>query len=282
MTRAWLAVAAWSGVLAWSGSGCVASGQPRPALVAKPGQISFDAYLPLATIGIGRATATAPDPVTAEPTELDIGGPTLGLDEIVGTGPPPFWWQLSGRIGVFPGCEVGAEIGLFRLGGEVRCAVLDQRKGAPLSLAMAGAGAYLPFYQRGGPWWRGAVDVSYRHSAVLTVMANVYLSRGPEGRQLAGAIPDELWDVPLDTTVSHAPSAAAYIVRTETRLSTALGVALSNKGKYAAVLGLVPYFILDDQPISHYDCRLCSTVAVTGFRERFGFSIVVGMTRLLP
>lgn len=268
--------------LAHSLIGCVAGGQPRPARIAKPGQFSFDGYLPLATVGIGNASAVAPDPDTAGVTELDIDGPTFGLDEILGTGPPPFWWQLSGRVGIFPGCEVGVELGFFRLGGEVRCALLDQRKGMPVSVAAGAAAAYLPFYNRGGPWWRGALDISYRHAPQLTIMTNLYLSRGPEGRQLAGAIPLEFWDVPPDSTVSHSPSASAYIVRHETRLTTALGVALSGKGRYAAVLGIVPYFILDDPALSFSECRLCSAVTVTDFRERFGFSIVVGVTRLLP
>ena len=261
---------------------CLAAGQPRPAEVAAPGQWSFDAYVPLGTVGFASVDAVHREPGTNEQTALSIDGPTTGLEQIVGTGPPPFWWEVSGRIGVVAGCELAVMVGFFRLGGEGRCALLDQRKGAPLSAAVGLAAAYQPFYHRGGPWWRGSLDLSKRLGKHYILMLNTYVSQGPEGRILVGGIPEEYWDLPPDPNVSHQASAAIYAVRDEWRISPALGVGITLKGKYAAVVGVVPYFIVDTDRLSHVECNNCNEVEVDAFRERFGFSVVVGMTRLLP
>ena len=98
---------------------------------------------------------------------------------------------------------------------------------------------------------------------------------------MGGSLAEEYWDRPLDLTVSHDPGASAYVVRDEWRLTTAVGIGASLDGKHAFLVGLVPYVILDDQSLTVADCRNCSRVALTDYHERFGFSLVVGVTRLL-
>ncbi len=263
---------------------CLATGHPRPAEIAKPGQLTFDGHVPLTTLGIGSLDGTAPDPddPDGEPDEFRVGGPTIGLVEIVGTGPIPVWWELSGRMGVFPGCEVGIMLGIFRQGGEARCAVIDQREGMPVSMALGFAAAYQPFFGVGGPWYRGSLDISYRKAKELTLMFNLYASRGPEGRVLGGDVPEKHWDTPLDPELLHQTGSSVFVSRDEWRIATAIGAAVSIEGKIAATVGLVPYFIIDDQPIATFDCGNCSTVSATEYNERFGISLVVGFTRLLP
>ncbi len=132
------------------GPACAPSLRPRTAEVMHPGGLALS-IAANSTVGVGRADTREEDgnggtttgnsgPLTAFPVSLIPG------------------LEMNLRFGVFPRCELGFFFPYMRLGGELRCAILDETQRSPVSLAGSAAIGYLPW--RGGPWVRAGFDLS--------------------------------------------------------------------------------------------------------------------------
>jgi hypothetical protein len=257
--------------------------------VAPPGRIAWDVHLPLVTFARGEARGVLRGDERAEPPletrRVSFEGLSGGFEDPtrIAAPVPPFWWEGSLRYGLFRPCEVGALLGFFRLGGELRCGLLDETRGAPFSLAAAAGGAFLPFYGRGGPWWRAGLDLSRQHQRLLW-MLNPYVSRGPEGHQmLLEDYPADYLDTGPDPTHSYNASPYLQVVRSEWRLAAAVGVGFltgsaDEETGLAVILGLVPYVTLDADRAEVVDCHNCSALGGVRFAEDFGLTLTVGVT----
>lgn len=263
-----------------AGSACVSPIHPRPARVARPGQAVVDGHLALLAFGAGEARGTLRPLDGGEARPVVVGGNSGALWDGAAIAVPPLWWEVSGRLGVFPGCEIGSLLGVFRLGGELRCALLDEREGAPLSIAASAGAAYTPLLGRAGPWARLGVDVSLA-AAGAHWMGNLYLTHGIEGHRLFPSdAPDDFAD-PIDAGMSHDGEALPYlqVARRETRIAAAIGWG-PGEGHQTFVLGLAPYFVLDAGPVSYAECGGCARFEAADFDERFGVLLTVGMAWL--
>lgn len=258
--------------------GCLAPIHARTAEVAMPGELRMDAHVPLLFVAVGDARAVAPGAEGEEPRALTIEGPSIGMDEVNGAGVFPFWWELSFAFGLFRPCETGVMLGLFRLGGELRCGLVQQRWGQPISLAISAAAAAVPLYDRPGLWWRGGVDLS-RWWEHLALIGNLYVTSGPEA-YLVGSPPEEHWDRPLEELNADEPGGQLLLSREELRLALALGLGVraSRSSTLAFVVGLTAHVVLAQGDLLNAECRGCSAVELADYDEGFGFTLTVGVS----
>jgi hypothetical protein len=263
-------------------SACMTPIHPRTAEIAPPGGFIFDTHIALLTGGPAttRATGVRTEGGTSRRAFTLEGVLGAAFDPSSAAGIPPVWWEFSGHLGVLPGCDVCAIVGILRLGGEARCGPLDQREGAPFSLAVGGALAWVPFIKTDAVWWRSTLDISRRFGQ-WQAMTNLALSHGPEGYLSIDAPPVIFWDAQPDPNVSDDPGAGLELVRTEWRLAAALGFAVtaSDPDQQALwfVMGVVPYVVLDASPLSRTTCDRCPTVEVDAFEHSHGLSLTVGI-----
>ena len=214
------------------------------------------------TIGLGKADARLED--GSRGTTTGNSGPIAVFPGSILPG-----LEMNFRFAVFPRCEMGFFFPYLRLGGELRCAILDEKLHSPVSLAGSVALGYLPM--RGGPWVRTGFDLSHRFKKVAPLF-NVYLTYGPVGHALG------LGGVPSDG--GGGQGSWAWILRDELRLEMAVGLAIQTEGKrnFSAdvFFGVAPHVVLYTRAPAIYECRNCLDGEVTAFREVFGISIVLG------
>ena len=269
-------------LLLLSASACMTPIHPRSAEVAAPLELSWDTHVPLTTLAPGKVTGVGVENPEA-PTRVELSGLSGQLGDGTAATILPFWWELEARVGIFAPCELGAFAGLLRLGGELRCQVLDEDEGpAPFSLAASGAAAFLPLFERNAGWFRGGVDLS-RRFATWSVMTNLYVSRGLEGHRLElGEVPDNIGFDEPDPNQTYDGESIPYvqIARQETRLALALGVGFPFEpgSRYSFIVGLVPYVTVDAGEVERFRCGGCDALEVEDFEEDFGVSITIGFS----
>ena len=177
------------------------------------------------------------------------------LDSIAGL---PVSIEAQAAYSLFDGCEGGAMLGLIRIGAELRCGVLDEDRGAPLSAALSigaaqqisrvvaqvisrGGGKLNPFPR--GQELRAGLDLSKRLGGV-TPLLNVNIGYVRQWREVQSGLPggfegDHFADNPGDIPVE----------RDELRLSIPVGFALesdpqSGERVQRVMLGVVPEITL--------------------------------------
>jgi len=264
--------------------GCQTPIHPRSAEVAKPGGLAWNAHLPLTTLAPGHVEGQGLEgPEHPVPVALDGNSGALGDGTALTI--LPFWWEFAGHLGVFSPCEVGIFLGLFRMGGDARCQVLWESEGAPLSMALGGAAAFLPGFERNGAWGRVGIDLS-RHMAGIAWMLNLALTRGIESHRLfVDDPPDGIGYTPPPPNQTYDGESFPYlqIAREETRVAGAFGLGLPlGKGDWTFVIGLVPYLVIDAGPIAAATCAGCSALHVTRFNEELGVSLTLGVEGSTP
>ena len=157
--------------------------------------------------------------------------------------------SVSAR-GSLGGCEIGGLYQSLRIGGEVRCGLLQERWGHPLSVALAGLVA-VDFGPYTAVFGRIGIDASRRFGPIKLV-ADACVSAGDAYRYLQD--PD---DVPIEGPFPGSQS----IVRREVRLTVPLGIAirtaqLGNSWRESdatrpwiwLVFGATPWWVLNKQP----------------------------------
>lgn len=244
---------------------CASPLYPRPADTPPSGRWSVDGATTLMAVGADQAQVR--DPTGNVRRFRGLGG---NFEE-AGGAMPLFVPELAGRIGVTHALEAGAIVGPFRLAAEARIGLLAERNGYPVSLALAQAVGYQPFYHRKGPWLRTGIDLSHRFGSVV-VMSNLYLTHGQE----AHAFPVGLPSRPEDAQVADAPPQHAQVVVREMRFLPALACGTHLESGYV-MIGVVPWFTVRSWPLEHASCDGCLPgYEVISYRENFGASLVVG------
>ncbi len=245
--------------------GCASSIYPRPADTAPTKQWAVEADLSLLAISADEARVRSPEGKTE--TQRGVGG---NIDEVGGP-MPTFVPEITGRLGLSERWEIAAIAGPLRLAGETRWGILAERRNDPLSIALAFGGGYQPFYDRKGPWLRGGIDISGRRGKLM-VMTNLYVTYGRE----AHAFPLSLPPRPEDSLTTDGAAQHAQVTRREMRFLPSLAVGTPLPSGYLMV-GLVPWFVVRAWPADTVTCDGClAGTTVSGFRESFGMSLVVG------
>ena len=245
---------------------CASALRPRTAEVMDPGRAAFS-IAANATFGLGYVDLELP-----EGERKTLKGNSGALGDFPFTLMPAI--EMGLRFGIFPRCELGLMFPYLRLGGEIRCAILDERKMSPVSLAGSVGAAYLVW--RGGPYVRAGFDVSRRFKTKhpLAPMLNLYVSYGPQGHALGMSSKE----VPFAGGAEQAPW--AWILRDEVRLEMAVGMSITAKEEHGMkadiFFGVAPHVAVWEGDLVEAACQNCVDVDVRGFREEFGISIVVG------
>jgi len=249
----------------WALSGCVSSLYPRPAdtTPAKHWAVEVDSSL----LAVSADEAQVRDPSGKTKTSRDAGG---NIEEA--GGPMPFFVpEVIGRFGLTERIEVAAIGGPLRFAGEVRAGLLAERRKNPLSMALAIAGGYQPFFNRSGPWLRAGLDMS-RQTRTLLVMTNLYVTYGSETHAFILDLPAR----PEDATTADGAPQHAQVTRREIRFLPSIAVGTRVPSGYA-MIGIVPWFVVRAWAPDRLSCDGCLPgYAVNDFRESFGVSLVVG------
>ena len=238
---------------------------PRPADTTPKHHWAVEAGMSLGAVSADEAHVR--DPAGKTKTFWGAGG---NIDEIGGP-MPMFIPEITGRFGLTERFEIAAMAGPLRFAGETRFGILAQRRKAPISLALAFAGGYQPFFNRTGPWLRTGIDLS-RQTGHLIVMTNLYVTYGHEAHAFALGLPPR----PEDSLTTDGAAQHAQVAQREMRFLPSLAIGTPVSSGYAMV-GLVPWFVVKAWPPNHLHCDGCLTgYRVNDFRESFGVSLVVG------
>jgi hypothetical protein len=193
--------------------------------------------------------------------------------------------SVEGQLayGIFERCELGGQIGLMRVGMEVRCAPLDQDTGAPLAVALSlGIAQQMNLNPvdadryHAGQELRAGLDISKRIGD-LAPLVNVNLGYLPQYREIQGSLPAfqrEEW---------AGDQGDINVVRNELRLSVPVGIALFYESGPAAerhlariVFGLVPEITLNARNRRAPQYESVDGSVVSNFEQHWGLFLVVG------
>jgi len=221
----------------------------------------------MSLLALSADEARVRDPSGKTKTYRGAGG---NLDEIGGA-MPVFVPEVIGRFGLTERLEIAAITGPLRFAGEIRAGLLAERRKNPLSMALAVAGGYQPFFDRSGPWLRAGIDMS-RQTRSLLVMTNLYVTYGSETHAFVLELPPR----PEDSTTTDGAAQHAQVTRREIRFLPSVAIGTRVPSGYA-MIGIVPWFVVRTWPPNRASCDGCLPgYAVNDFRESFGVSLVVG------
>jgi hypothetical protein len=171
----------------------------------------------------------------------------------------------AARVG-FHGCELGGIYALTRLGPEVRCGLLRERRGHPLSVALSGAAAvdYGPYL---GAFGRVGLDVS-RRAGPVTAIVDAYLSTSKQYRYMQDPA-----KVPIEGPLPGALS----LVRNEIRLTLPVGIGFNvgsvDSTRVTLVAGVNPYFVLHAGACQDSPCQAKTYEGERGGALTLGFEL---------
>lgn len=261
MNRAALCLA--SSLLVATG-GCLTTAAPRVADPNPAGKFSIMATWPIAGFAPGRTDGKrAGNTVGALPP---LGGMISTMFAIASV-------EVSASVGLGHGCETGVIVGINRLGAEGRCAVLDEREGAAVSIAPFVRGGYQPgpTFLPGGPWFAAGVDLS----AGGTVAFSPTVSYDAEAHALTRPSTD------LHQQDFFVAS------RREWRLSFPIGLAITPRASSTrggrVMFGVVPYWTFAHGAAGCASCESATEEAsAASFGESWGllFTIAGGSVPL--
>ena len=160
--------------------------------------------------------------------------------------------SARGSLGL---CEFGGIYQLTRIGGEVRCGLLQERLDHPISIALSGA-MTLDYGPYTGWFGRIGFDISRRFGPI-TPLVDVYLSTGDGMRWM-----EDPSHPPPDGPVPGAKS----IVRRELRMTVPFGFAIKtaqleggNDAPWVYIVaGGTPWFLLDKGPCQNDNHAKCT------------------------
>ena len=228
--------------------GCQPASFPRTGEVAAPGKPTVDAAL--------QVVAYEPQRVTlANGRSL---GSNVAFFPII---------SVDARFGI-GGCEIGGLYAMTRVLAEVRCGIIQERRGAPFSLATSGAFGfdYGPHF---GAVGRIGLDASVRLGP-LRPLIDVYLSSSESIRWLEDHAPEQ---PPIEGPFPASKS----VIRHELRITVPIGLAIQlHRGtgeygdalSYSLVIGATPYRV-----IHIGSCRDCDAIASWTADMGVGFTL---------
>jgi hypothetical protein len=246
-------------------SACTSSIYPRPADTTPAKHWSVEVDMSLFALSADEAGVLGPS--GEKSTFRGVGG---NLEEAGGP-MPTFVPEVAGRFGLSERWEIAAIAGPMRFAGETRVGLLAERRRNPLSMAVAFAGGYQPFFDRTGPWLRAGIDIS-RKARSLLVMTNLYVTYGSETHAFVLNLPAR----PEDSMIADGAPQHAQVTRREIRFLPSLAIGVPNDAGYA-MIGIVPWFVVHAWTPDRMSCDGClSGYRVTDYRESFGVTLVVG------
>ncbi len=259
---------------------CLTPIHPRSANIVEPSEFAWDVHLPISTIAWGELEGVLEEP-SGEQRSLEMEGFSGHLFDPNTAGMLIFLWSYySLRLGVWPGCELGGSLGIFRVGGEMRCRVLPRSSKLPFALAASVGAAWQPLFGRDGAWLRGGFDLSQQRRGQIW-MLNLYLTHGPEGHRF------QPYDAPEGLLEEIGPEphdgeSLPYIqlTRQESRLALALGWGFQADPEAPIYFnfGVVPYFVLQGGEAKQQGCGGCRPFETEHFEEDFGLSLTFGLS----
>ncbi|MDD9938703.1 MAG: hypothetical protein OXT09_34145 [Myxococcales bacterium] len=187
--------------------------------------------------------------------------------------------EAQPAFGIADGLELNGLASMRRLGLELRGQLLDERDGAPLSLALSGAGMFGVLSGPEGPRARGGLDLSVDADAVLWLLG-LYVGYGPQ-----------LYEFSQGGWVRHGGFTPAFdiaVERDEVRLSVPFGIAFPTGRRAAIVLGVAPEWTVQSEVTRARceeagDCRAVLDddsvveLPITSFSQTFEFFITLSL-----
>jgi len=173
----------------------------------------------------------------------DGGAPLISVDV-----------QLS--FGVGAGCELGAALGVLKLGPEVRCRLVTAD---PTPVAVAG-----------GAYWKLATgtEVMLGLESGVRFPLDAYVSYGEQRHMMV-----------VEDRGDRLEPAVAVVRRRELRVTGAFAATVRPDGTSALFLGIAPYVTVAASPPDEVRCEHCSDPAIaSSLDERFGVGFAVGAT----
>lgn len=239
-------------------TGCFTPATPRLADPNPAGRFSIMATLPIAAGAPGRTDGKrAGNTVGALPP---LGGQLSTFGALLGA-------ELSALVGVGHDCEAGGIASLQRLGLEGRCALLDERDGAQVSIAPFVRGGFQPgpAYLSGGPWFAAGVDLSTRGRVALSPTVSYEI---------------ETHALPRESNDLHQQDFFA-VGRREWRASLPIGVAITPRSSAhrggRVMFGVVPYWTFAHGSPSCSRCEnAAESASAASFEESWGVLVTVG------
>ncbi len=225
----------------------------NPMVFARTGEIA-----PRGTFG-GRASG---EQLALEPQHV-VQANGSRADSVVGFFPNG---ELAAQYS-FGTCEVGLTAVTLGVLAEVRCGLLQQRRGDALSVAFSGAfGAALAIGADVGPAGRVGVDISRRFGSIEPLV-DVYLSTSSEAHFVQTGVASDPVIGPTGVTMG----------RREMRLSVPVGFAIVRTRQgvrrttvHSIVVGLEPWFVVWGSPKVTIDPVVQSYDATFGVALTFG------------
>lgn len=262
-----------AGALVLGGLGCFNAGLPaRTGELLEAGHVGVGVSLPVASYAPGRFETSSGGYAEGNSAQRSVMMP-LGyllfhaFDSVGHLHYAPLAWL-----------ELGLSAGAQQQGLDVRFALLDERAGAPLSLAVGLAGAFRPFDALDRGFYALGFDAS-RWFGDVAPLLDVWVSYGPEAHAVS------LEETPLvrecggfgeEGCGEYGPPRHARAVRDELRLAMAFGVAFRASEVHRVTLALQPYVTLATPGRTDLSCEGCSYVALSGLKETWGFHVTVG------
>lgn len=242
--------------------------QPRTAELAPPGALRGALDLPIYAHASALVT-----PTDGPRTRSNSGLRGQPIVPIVAPLAPVANLALTGRLGLVPGLELGAILGMQQLGMELRTGLQEGR----LALSASFGGLYRPLDDPTSVLLRAGIDLSYRAGAAgrASPLLNFMISNGPEAHLLDG---ERLGYCGSDDFVA----CSVVLTRRETRLSVAAGIAFAPGEKHDSrvVLSVVPYVTLWADPEHRTSCTSCTDGGdpqIDRFEENWGGYVTLGV-----
>jgi hypothetical protein len=288
--------------------GCFAVGvEPRSADLAEPGRIGGAGTF--SVMGVAPSEADVQTTDGRSGVNDEVVAMRAATHPLIVIGSVVYNTQGRFRVGVVRGVELGVDAGLQQLGGEVRVAVLDEDRGAPVSLALGGGSAWRPFMSVALPWTQVGLQLSSRVGSI-TPLVNLHASWGPETHALFldESFSRECSGFGDEGCGEFAPPTNLQIHRAEMRLHLPIGLSYTvSELRYdhdedfeaffeedyvprslhhdapsgpIVTFAVTPYAIVYADGIEDVECVGCSYATATALRARFGGTLTIGVRSL--
>ncbi len=242
--------------------------QPRTAELAPPGALRGALDLPIYAHASALVT-----PADGPPTRSSSGLRGQPIVPLVAPFVPVANLAVSGRLGLLPGLELGAVLGMQQLGLELRTGLQEGR----LAVSASFGGLYRPLDDPTSVLVRAGLDLSFRAGSAgrVSPLLNLMFSNGPEAHLLDG---ERLGECGTDDFVA----CSVVLTRRESRLSVAAGVAFAPGEEHDSrvVLAVVPYVTLWADREHRTSCTSCTEGGdpdIDRFEESWGGYVTLGV-----
>ncbi|MDX9721569.1 MAG: hypothetical protein RBU37_12540 [Myxococcota bacterium] len=190
-----------------------------------------------------------------------------------------FWYyfEYSLRLGLPSPCELGIEYGVLAESFELRCAMLSESRGAPVSLSMGAAASYQPILRSEDWLYRLSLELSSELGSDWGMSAGAFLSRGPYAQALGAELAEKFVGAEADLFLTVDPY--IYVEQEQSRLSLSLGLWYWLDSEHFSRLhfGVQPYFVLQNGELLSSECVNCYYLEAQSLQQRFGFATSVGI-----